>query len=235
MQLHEGPREPRGDGAGERRLPGSRGPEQHDRGRRAQPGAISELGVRERRNDATVEQLLRGREPLHVLPQPRRGELTAVPLDDRQLLGHHGGGPHEEVQAVEPFEALVGERHLADLARSHESQHAMCSVVDDLLVELAEQGRTDPPVPPVRMERQGKEMRVTPCHPGQGDADDLAGRERHRRRLVLVQRLDDVAAAVGGRHGRPGQVDESNDLLGRREGVAVVQRQDTPAGRHRGR
>ena len=142
-------------------------------------------------------------------------------------------GANEEVQPVEAVESLVREGDLADLPGLDQGQHAVCAVMDHLLVELAQQGRSDAPVAPLRVERQGQQVCIAAGHTGDRRADQLARRQSHRSGLLLVERLDNVAAAVGGGHRRPGQIDQADDLLNGGKGVAMIKREDTPAGRHR--
>ena len=154
--------------------------------------------------------------------------MTAITLHDGQFLGDHGGGADEEVQAVDAIEPLVRKGDLAHLSRLDEGQHAVCAVMDDLLVELTQQGGSDTAVPPLRVERQRQQVCIAAGHAGDGHADQLARGECHRGRLLLVERLDDIATAVRGRHRGPGEIDQTNDLLHRCERIAVVQREDTP-------
>ena len=179
-----------------------------------------------------LEQLLGGGEPLHVLPEPGAGERAAVALDDLELLGHHRGGPDEQVKPVGPFEPLVGERHLAHLARFDQGEQAVGAVMDHLLVQGAEQRRPDASVAPLGMEGQGEEMGVTPGHARHGRTHEGALGQRHGSRLVLVERLDHVTAAVGGGGRGAGQVDQADDLLEGRHGIAVVQRKHAPVWGH---
>ena len=59
------------------------------------------------------------------------------------------------------------------------------------------------------------------------------GGQGHHGGLVLVERLDDVAPAVGGAGGRSGQVDEAHDLLDGGDRIAVPQGQHPPGLCHR--
>ena len=65
-------------------------------------------------------------------------------------------------------------------------------------------------------------MGVAACHSGHRRADQLARRHRHRGRLMLVERLDHVAAAIGSGSGRAGRVYEADDVLERGDGVPMV-------------
>ena len=124
MQFHERPREPGSHGTGERGLPRAGWPEEHDGGGRSQPHAVSQLGMGQGSDDPTLQEFLGRREPFHLLPEARRGEMPAVALYDLELLGHHGGSPHVEVESVYQLETLVRERDLPDLTRLHQGQHA---------------------------------------------------------------------------------------------------------------
>ena len=234
VQLDEGPREARGDGAGERGLAGSRRPEQHDCGRRAQPDASAssawDSGATMRRSRMPFAEekpfMSSHRTPMGGTDR-RTARRSPAPRGPSRRPAQRGAGRRDV--------RIPGGRtppHLA--ARAHESQHAMASVMDDLLVQLGAKGRNRSRAAASAggAPAQGG-GRLAP-HPGQGDAHDGRPTRGHRRRLVLVQRLDDVAAAVGRCHRRARQVDQTDDLLQRCEGVAVVQRQDTPPGRHRG-
>ena len=57
----------------------------------------------------------------------------------------------------------------------------MSAVMDDLLVQPAQQGRSETPVPPLRMERQRQEVRVAARHTGDGHTHQLAERAPPRR------------------------------------------------------
>ncbi len=65
-------------------------------------------------------------------------------------------------------------------------------------------------------------MGVAACNSGHRRADHLARRHRHRGRLVLVERFDHVATAIGGGSGRACRVYEADDVFERGDGVPMV-------------
>ena len=86
---------------------------------------------------------------------------------------------------------------------------------------------------PTGVDGEGEQVGVGPADPRHGRPDQLvARRDRHQRRLALVQRLDDVAAVVGRAGGRAGGVHQLHDVLEGDRRFVVVERQDSPGGRH---
>ena len=72
------------------------------------------------------------------------------------------------------------------------------------------------------MEGEGEHVGVGAAHPGHHGTDQVAGRvQGDHGGLVLVQGLDDVAPSVGGTGGHPGQVDQSDHVVDRGDGVPV--------------
>ena len=232
MQLDERPGESGRHGTGKRGLASAGWPEEHDRRRRSQPDAVRQLGMCQRSDDPALQELLGRRETLHLFPQADRREVAAVALHDLELLGHHGGSPDVEVESVDPVEPLVRERDLPDLTRLDQSQHAQGAVMDRLLVKFAKQRRADAPVPPTRVQGQGQQMSIATGHTRDGDANKLPGRECHGGRLLFVERLDHVAAAIGGGRGRAGHVDEAHDILHGSQRIPVVHSLYAPSLRH---
>ena len=105
-------------------------------------------------------------------------------------------------------------------------------MVDDPLIELAQQCRADAEVPPLRVQRQGHQMCVGPPTAGDDRADKPAFGDRNGGGLVLVECLDDVATAVGRSSGRACCVDQADDLLERCDRFPVVDRNNPPGGAH---
>ncbi len=172
MEFDERPGESRRHGTCERSLAGPGRSEEHDRRRCPQPDAVRQLGVRQRSDDAALQEVLGLREALHLLPKTSGREVPAEALDDLELLGHHGRSPDVEVESVHPIEALVCERDLPDLTRLDQGQHAKSTAMDRFLVQFAKQRRADAPVPPTRVEGQGHQVSVAAGHAGDGDADE---------------------------------------------------------------
>jgi len=175
----------------------SRGPEQHDGGRRGQLEAVGKIRVGEGSTTRRSKSSFVEEKALHRLPEPRLGEATAVALDGRQFLGDHRGIAHVEVQPVEMGEALIGERQLADLAGVHEGNQPGGTLVDDLLVE-ARAATSRFPVGARTVEREGEQVGVRAADASDDRSHQGARRrDRDAGRLVLGECLDDVTAAVG--------------------------------------
>ena len=75
-------------------------------------------------------------------------------------------------------------------------------------------------------------MRIATSHSGGGDADKLTRRDGHSGRLVFVEGLDHVAAAIGGGRGRASHIDEAHDILHRSQRIPVVHSLYAPSLRH---
>ncbi len=104
--------------------------------------------------------------------------------------------------------------------------------MDSLLVKFAKQRRADAPVPPTRVQCQGEQMSIATRHTRDSNANKPPGRECHGGRLLFVERLDHVAAAIGGGRSRAGHVDEAHDVLHGSQGVPVVHSLYVPSLRH---
>ena len=136
------------------------------------------------------------------------------------------------MEPVNPVEPLVRERDLPDLIRLNQSQHPEGAVMDRLLVKFAKQRRADASVPPTGVQGKGQQMSIATRNTRDGDANKLARRECHGGRLVFVERLDHVAAAISGGRGRAGQIDKAHDIFHRGQWIPVVHSLYAPSQRH---
>jgi len=75
------------------------------------------------------------------------------------------------MRPVDEIESLMGEGVLSHLARFDKRQHAVRAVMDDLLVQLAQQGGPDTTTTPLGVDRQCQEVCVGAGHSGNGDSD----------------------------------------------------------------
>ena len=189
--------------------------------------------MRQRRHDASLEQLLRRRESLHGVPQPRGRELAAVSLHHGELLGDHGGGSGVQAQAVGAAKSLMGKGQLGPLVRLHQCEEPVCAGVNDQLVQFAQQSGADSLVTPTGMQGKGQQIGVVSCRPShccahEEGASATRGGDGHRGRLMFIESFDDVAAAIGDRDRCTREVDQLDDRLQRGHRIPMVQREDTP-------